>query len=220
MIRHHPEDELLVGLAAGTLRGGIALVVSVHLEACEHCRSRLHTLHAVGGALLASAEPQVLAPEALANTLARIDAPVQPARAPAPALQPAPRTRMPDGRPWPASLAACGVGRWRWMGPGMSFSRLSLASDPGASLYLLRIAPGRSLARHTHSAMELTQVLTGSFDDGRSVFGAGDFDATDPEVHHQPVVAAGETCVCLAFVEGRLEFDGRIASAIGRMIGM
>jgi hypothetical protein len=34
------------------------------------------------------------------------------------------------------------------------------------------------------------------------------------------VVAPGEVCVCLASVDGRLAFDGRIVGWIGRMIGM
>jgi putative transcriptional regulator len=95
-----------------------------------------------------------------------------------------------------------------------------LPHAPEASLYLLQIAPGKSLARHTHTGTELTQVLCGAFDDGRATFGPGDFDAADGEVHHQPVVAPGEVCVCLASVDGRLAFDGRIVGWIGRMIGM
>jgi putative transcriptional regulator len=221
MIRHHPEDDFLLALAAGRLRGGAALVVSVHLESCAECRKRLHELHAVGGALLDSIEPELLAPESLARTLALIDAPLAEVARPSQPPRAVPkRASLPDDRAMPASLAQCDIGPWRWMGPGMRFSRVRLASDPQASLYLLRIAPGRSLATHTHTQLELTQVLCGSFDDGRSVFGPGDFDATDPDVHHQPVVAQGDTCVCLAYVEGRLEFDNRIAGAIGRMIGM
>ena len=102
----------------------------------------------------------------------------------------------------------------------MRFSRIRLPHDPAASLFLLRIGEGRALPRHTHSGIELTQVLCGSFDDGRSVFGPGDFDAADAEVHHQPVVGADGECICLAYVGGRLNFDGRIASMIGAMIGM
>lgn len=217
MIHHHPGDDFLLRLAAGRMRGGEAVAVAVHLEACMHCRSRLHALQAAGGALLAELEPQLLQPDALARTLARIDAPQPPAR---PRVRAQPRIALPGGRPWPAALAGCDFSPWHWMGPGMSFARVGVPSDPRASVYLLRIAPGRSLASHSHSGLELTQVLCGSFDDGRSVFAAGDFDATDAAVHHQPVVAPGDVCVCLAYVEGRLAFDGRIAGAIGRWIGM
>lgn len=218
MINHHPDDDLLLALAAGRSEGGPALLVGVHLESCPTCRARLHTLQALGGAMLEEEEPQLLAPEALAKTLERIDAPQAPLRPAPPQAWPSPT--LPNGAPWPASLRGCAIDRWRWMAPGMHFARVHLPHEPQASLYLLKIAPGKSLARHTHTELELTQVLCGSFDDGRSTFGAGDFDAADGEVLHQPVVSPGDVCVCLAYIDGRLRFEGRIAAAIGGWIGM
>jgi putative transcriptional regulator len=217
MIQHHPDDDLLLALAAGRLPGGAALLVSVHLEACAQCSARVHALHAVGGALLEAIEPQMLAPQSLSKTLERIDAPPAKPRAKAPLSH---SHSLPDGRALPASLGGCNVGPWRRMGPGLRFSRVRCPRDARASLYLLHVAPGRGLASHTHSQFEFTQVLFGSFDDGRSVFGPGDFDAADSGVRHRPMVVGDEACVCLAYVEGRLHFDGRLASAIGRLIGM
>lgn len=219
MIKHHPADELLLALAAGRSSSGESLLVAVHLESCNECRARLHTLQALGGELLEQADPQLLAPEALARTLERIDTPPSPV-AVAPAAREAVHPDLPEGVPWPASLRGCKVTPWRWMGPGMRFSRVQLPHEPDASIFLLRIAPGKSLARHTHHKLELTQVLCGTFDDGRDAFGPGDFDATDPDVLHQPVVRPGAVCVCLAYVDGGLKFEGRIASWIGGWVGM
>ncbi|PZP99900.1 MAG: transcriptional regulator, partial [Variovorax paradoxus] len=67
---------------------------------------------------------------------------------------------------------------------------------------------------------EFTQVLHGSFHDGRAQFSAGDFDAADTQVHHQPVVQAGSECICLASIEGQLEFDGWFARRLGALVGM
>lgn len=217
MIHHHPDDDLLLALAAGRSAEGPALLLEVHLESCASCRERLRTLEAVGGALLESEEPQLLVPESLARTLARIDTPA-PAPRPAPATGPLPA--LPNGASWPRALRDCGISGWRWVAPGIQFSRVTLPRDPQASLYLLKIAPGKSLARHTHAGVEFTQVLCGAFDDGRDRFAAGDFDAAGDDVHHQPVVAGSDVCVCLACVDGRLRFDGRIAAAIGSWIGM
>jgi putative transcriptional regulator len=218
MIKHHPDDDLLLAFAAGRSEAGPALLVAVHLESCPDCRARLHALQAVGGALLEAEEPQALEPEALARTLAAIDAPAAPARPPATPAWPAPA--LPDGAPWPRALRGCAISRWRWMAPGMHFARVRLPYDPDASLYLLQIAPGRSLARHTHTNLELTQVLCGAFDDGRDRFAAGDFDAVEGDVHHEPAVASGGACVCLAYVDGRLRFDGWLARALGSALGM
>ncbi|MBS0320752.1 MAG: cupin domain-containing protein [Proteobacteria bacterium] len=218
MIHHHPGDELLLPLAAGRLAVGPALVVNAHLEACAECRDRVRTLQAIGGALVEDAEPVALAPEAWGRTLARIDAggapPARRRRSP-----PAPLP-LPAGMAWPAALSGCTTRGWRWMGPGMRYARLASPQDPDAKLYLLRISAGRSLAQHSHRGMELSQVLVGAFADGRATFAAGDFDVTDDDVMHQPVVAQDAECVCLAYIEGSLSFAGPLASAVGRMIGV
>jgi len=218
MIHHHPGDEFLLHLAAGRLSAGQALVVSAHLEGCAECRRQLHTLQTVGGALLEEIEPVALVPNALERTLERIEHAAPEPTSVAAALPNYPA--LPEGVPWPASLRSARVSGWRWMGPGMRYAHVTVPHDPSAALYLLRIGEGRSLPRHTHGGIELTHVVCGSFDDGRAVFGPGDFDAADEAVHHQPVVQAGATCVCLAFVGARMRFDGRIASLMAGWIGM
>jgi len=248
MIRHHPDDALLMALAADRLARGPAVVTAAHVERCPNCRARLRELDAVGGALLEDAEPAVLAPEALARTLARIDAgdavgaQADAARAgsastPAPASAQRPphassptpvpsRAEMrflaslPAGMAWPRSLRGSTATPWRWLGPGMRWSRVTLADDRAANVFLLRIAAGKSLPAHTHDGIELTQVLHGAFHDGRERFDAGDFDEADGSIHHQPVVEAGGECICLASVEGRVAFDGRIAQVLGALVGM
>jgi putative transcriptional regulator len=216
--RHHPGDELLLGLAAGRLPPGAVVVVCAHLDGCGECRVRLHTLQSLGGVMLEQAEPVNPDPGAWERTLARIDAPVLPqAAAPAAAQAPQP---WPEDVPWPSSLRGCDVSKWRWMGPGMRFARVRVPHAPEAALFLLRVGPGRSLPRHGHRGEELTQVLCGSFDDGRATFGAGDFDAADGDVHHQPVVRADAPCICLAYLDAPLRFDGRLAAVMGGMVGL
>jgi len=244
MIRHHPDDALLMALAADRLARGPAVVTAAHAERCPHCRVRLRELDVVGGALLERAEPAVLAPEALARTLARIDAsatsgepsdalPLASTQGPAPtpastAKQTAAASRaelrflasLPPGMAWPRSLRGSTATPWRWLGPGMRWSRVTLADDRAANVFLLRIAAGKSLPAHTHAGIELTQVLHGAFHDGRERFDAGDFDEADGSIHHQPVVEPGSECICLASVEGRVAFDGRIARVLGSLVGM
>jgi putative transcriptional regulator len=193
-IQHHPGDELLLAHAAGSLERGHSVVVASHVEGCAHCRERMRVFEMVGGALLDELPPQAMAPDALARTLAAIDAP------------------PPQPRPQPT--------RWRWLGPGMRWSRVTLPDDPAANVFLLRIGAGKNLPMHTHSDSELTQVLYGTFHDGRAMFGPGDFDEADGSFHHQPVVQAGGECICLASVRGRVLFNGVIARTLGALVGM
>lgn len=217
MIHHHPADDLLLGLAAGSLVGGAAVLTASHLETCAHCRERLDALQAVGGILLENLPPAALAPDALARTMAAIDAP-----SPATPRVP-PTTRLPPppaGMRWPRALDGCMATSWRWIGPGMRWSRVTLPSDPAAKVFLLRIGAGRKLAMHTHAGMELTQVLYGRFHDGRDLFAEGDFDETDSTVHHQPEVLASGECICLAYVGGEMVFKGMVARTLGALMGM
>jgi putative transcriptional regulator len=216
MTRHHPEDALLMAHATGTLGVGPRLLVDTHLETCARCRSAVRSFEDVAATLLL-AEPPAELPEGLfARIVARTESPL---------THPAGRRirrrpPLPEGMEWPRSLRRAQVSRWWWMGPGVRWARVTLPDDPAANLFMFRIGAGKCLPPHTHSSSELTQVLYGAFDDGRAVFGPGDFDATDDSIHHQPVVQARSECICLAAVEGRVLFDGALARWAGAAIGM
>lgn len=217
MIQHHPADDLLLALAAGNLPSGPSVVVASHVESCAQCGERMRVLEALGGALLEEVTPALLPSQALARTLAAIDAPPQPpARVATSGAHPA----LPHGMDWPRALWGCTATPWRWLGPGMRWSRVTLPHDSAANVFLLRIGAGKNLPMHTHSRSELTQVLYGSFHDGRALFGPGDFDEADGSILHQPVVRAGSECICLACVEGKVLFQGMLARTLGAMIGM
>lgn len=217
MIAHHPADDLLLAFAAGTASPGFALVVASHVEDCAHCRGRVAVFDAVGGAMLDELAPATLAPDAFARTLAVIDAaPVQKAGAPAPAYRPP----LPASTEWPMALRACSVTPWRWLGPGVRWSRVTLPADRTANVFLLRIAAGMKMPPHTHSDVELTQVLCGSFHDGRALFGRGDFDAADGSIRHQPVVEPDGECISLACVSGKVVFESALARMLGAVVGI
>ncbi len=216
-IQHHPDDGLLLALASGQLAPGMRRVLYSHLELCPACRERVHALNALGGQLLDGLAPADMGDDALARTFARIDAQ---AAAPARTITVSAPPPLPAGARWPRSLAQCEATPWRWIGPGMRWSRVSLPEDPDANVLLLRIAAGKYLPRHTHQGTEYTQVLHGRFHDGRALFGPGDFDAADGEILHQPVVQDGSECICLASLDAPLRFESAIARFFGSLVGM
>ena len=202
--------------AAGTLAGGPQLLVNSHLETCPHCRSAVRSFEDVAATLLLAESPAELPLGLFERVLAGTESPM--AQAPVPRIKR--RPMLPAGMEWPRSLRRAEVSRWWWMGPGVRWARVRLPEDPAASLFMFRIGAGRCLPPHTHSGQELTQVLFGAFDDGRAVFGPGDFDATDDSIHHQPVVLAGSECICLAAVDGSVVFDSALARWAGAAIGL
>lgn len=205
--RHHPSDETLMAFAAGTLPAGPRLVVSIHLDGCRRCRTAVGHFEAVGGALLEAAEPAAMAPNALDLLLARIDAEEASSEpVPEPARLVAPTT--PDGVALPLRLARHAVGRWRSLGPALSWARIGVAGSPDANVIMLRIPANRSAPRHGHSGREFTQVLMGGFSDGRDAYLTGDLIEADEHVDHQPIVDADGDCICIAAVEGRLRIHG------------
>lgn len=219
MIEHHPDDALLLDHVAGSLPAGPRVVVASHVEQCARCQASVQLLEAAGGALVASLQPSPLQTGALATALAAIErsAAVRPA---SPPVRPASFPDLPKGASWPRALTGCPATRWRWLGPGIRWSRVTLPYDRAANVFLLRIAAGVALPSHSHGTRELTQVLHGAFDDGRAVFAAGDFDEADDAIHHQPNVLASGECICLASVEGKVRFDGTIARVLGSLVGM
>ncbi|GKT25837.1 ChrR family anti-sigma-E factor [Acidovorax sp. SUPP3334] len=221
-IQHHPADEVLLAQAAGHLSAAASLLVRTHVDMCAHCRERLCTLDMVGGVLLEGMAPAMLQPDALARTLAVLDGPDRHARPrPGPVRGGSSRPAgWPEGAFWPGALDACKVSPWHWLGPGVRWSRVTVPGDADANVLLLRIGAGKRLPQHTHSDVEWTQVLHGAFHDGRALFGPGDFDGADTQVHHQPVVEAGGECICLAGIEGRVLFDGAMARWVGALVGM
>lgn len=208
-IAHHPSDETLLRLAAGTLGAGPALVVSVHLEGCAACRERLAKFEAVGGAILHETTPAPLSADLFGRTMERLDdMPSAPARGPAPKGRPA------LGMELPRAMRHCEVGPWRWLGPGFRWSKVGIAGSPEAKVMLLKGRAGLHLPAHGHTGLEFMQILSGSLSDERGRYFPGDLDEADDQVDHRPVVGQESDCVCLAALEG----DTRLHGLLGRLL--
>lgn len=195
MIRHHPADSSLLACAAGTMPTAHARVIRVHAALCPACAAGLAAAEAAGGALLDALDPVALAPDALARSLARLDA------------------ALPEPTPGRFDLAALASGRWRRVAPGIAMMKLLGRDGTDSRLDLIRVAPGRALLAHGHEGAETTCVLAGAFTDGTGQFGPGDCVETDPALAHQPRALPGVDCVCLIAVSHHL----RPRSWLGRL---
>lgn len=201
-INHHPTTETLIEFATGRLDLGRSIVVSAHVEGCTACADDLRLMEAVGGSLLADAAPEPMAPDALDHALARIESP-------APTEDELPTAaHAEDVASLPQAVRDFPMSRWQWIGPGIHRRVLELPEGSGARVFLLKARPGTRMPDHTHTGTELTLVLSGAFGHEHGRFGRGDFEEADDSIEHQPVVEAGEVCVCLVAMEGTLRLKG------------
>lgn len=109
------------------------------------------------------------------------------------------RIGLPFRARWPKPAVRGGDGRRQevWVAPVTGRAH-------GARGYLLRVAPGMSVPRHTHLGVEMVCILKGAFLDRGAVFEAGDYCESDEVVVHNPVARLGEECVCLVAVDQSL----------------
>ena len=199
-IRHHLNDALLMGYAAGHLSEAFALVVATHVTMCDDCRARLESYEALGGAVIEAEDETAVSTDALARMMARLEVPVvsAPPKAPRKTSLPAPVVAYVGG-----DLDAV---KWRTVGGGVR--QAILPTGPKATVRLLHIPAGQAVPDHGHRGMELTLVLRGAFRDATDRFGPGDLEIADEDLAHKPVAEAGEDCICLAATDAPLRFAG------------
>lgn len=219
---HHLDPATVVAFVAGALSEAMAVVAATHLAGCSHCHAQVRDAERIGGVLVEQQQPDgtdAAHRETLrAAMLERLDqAPVEAPRV-APAL---PAAADPDRLPAPLHPyfgPSFGALKWRWMAPGVHCIRSAGAG--GGQLFMLRIAPGRSMPLHGHGRGELTQILRGAYDDVLGHFGPGDVADLDSEVTHQPVTAPGAPCICVAALDAPLRFPGWLARRLQPLVGL
>lgn len=208
-IKYHPSDETLMRMATGALGAGPALVVSVHLEGCAACRSRMANFEAIGGSMLDKMPPAPLAADLFGRTMERLHV-----AQPVPSIERA-KTRHPElGIKLPRAMQDCEVGPWKWLGPGFKWSKVKIPGSPDEKVMLLKGKAGLHLPAHGHTGLEFMQILSGSLLDERGQYFPGDLDEADDDVDHRPVVGHNSDCVCLAALEG----DTRLHGFLGRLL--
>lgn len=200
--RHHPSDATLAAFAAGAMDEGRRLVVAAHVDTCPVCRRTARGFEAVGG--IALHDEAVALPLATGTRERVLDAIGQALPAGKAAVDAAARQPL---------LSSYPVGGWRWIGPGIYWGPVDVAS-PDTRVFMLKAAPGTALPEHRHTGIEWTAVLQGAFRHDHGRYGAGDFDEADESVEHKPFVEEGAECICLVAMQGEIRFK----SLIGRLL--
>lgn len=205
-VQHHPDGATLMSYAAATLPEALAAVVAAHVSMCPTCREAVRDLDHVGAALLSQVRREAGAAGSSRRGRTSADRPAH-------AVAPAPCDRLPPAlsRAYGLSL---GTIPWKRLGPGVWHHRLALQKPGDGDLRLLRIAPGRAMPDHGHGGSELTLVIEGCYGDVTGRYRRGDVQDVDEGIDHQPIVEAGEPCICLI----ASEHPARFKSIVGRIM--
>lgn len=200
---HHPTDDLLAAYAAGATDDGEELVIATHLALCPACRDRAASFEAIGGALIAAAQPPAEPPSAAGDldaVLARLDDPEpEPDRKPMP---PAGKDDLP--MPLRGHTGPLADVPFRRVAPGIWRFDLAELSRPDRPVALISLRPGLRVPDHRHSATERGLVLRGGFTDESGHYVRGDLAIRGPddEHAHQQRIDDGERCVVLMVDDG------------------
>jgi putative transcriptional regulator len=212
MIRHHPDENLLLAYAAGTADEAQGLIVATHTALCAQCRADVAAMEKIGGGLLENLPPASLSDAALGATLAKLDG-----------ITPYERPRRAPSRDGTPEVLRSYLGgdlstaRWRRMGPKLAY--LPLFRRGRTSAKLLRGVPGTEVGAHSHHGLEFTLVLAGGFTDVTGSYGPGDLQLADAGLRHNPIADPGEDCINLAVTTAPLKFENLLQKIAGPIFG-
>ncbi|WP_017092418.1 ChrR family anti-sigma-E factor [Vibrio splendidus] len=220
MIKHHPNVAILKDFVDGTLADSVSLIVSSHVELCEHCQQQVSMLTAqaadsvfesdtsafesdTSGLQLSDSEMDAFLSddgEFDFDAIAQITADSSQAIEVTPEVQ---QVTVADTT-FTIPRALNSVARKDWMNLGkISRARLDF-DDEAHHTSLLHIDKDGQVPCHTHKGFEITLLLEGSFEDEMGVYNKGDFIWLDGDHTHQP--ATKEGCVCLTVSSDALYF--------------
>jgi putative transcriptional regulator len=192
------------------------MVIAIHVAQCAQCQERVWEFEALAGDILLNMPPTLMAPEALAQALNKIDGAAKPVL---PRASERKRPVFPEGIELPAALQDSKIGRWHFLAPGLRGARVKIPGHPQANVMLFRGRPGTKLPSHGHTGIELTQVFAGSFTNPHGQYHPGDLAEADCDIDHQPVIDADGECFCIAATEGKTRLHGLVARLVQPFVG-
>ena len=219
-IDHHPNDELLLDYSSGALDEGWSLAIATHLALCPDCRQTVRDMEAIGASFLEGLSPTSVSTAisgAVFNQLSDNAAPLAEVDMTRRGIAEVPPTLPEPLRGYIGGDIDCVP--WQRLGLGAFQYRIPM-EEQGLAVRMLKIPAGRLVPAHSHGGLELTLVLCGSFSDATGRYKRGDIQEVDETLEHQPHVAVGMDCICLAVTDAPLRFSSFAARLVQPFIGI
>lgn len=205
MINRHPEADLLVEYATGSLSLAPCISVTTHLQFCENCRGSVESLKHIGGDLLQSVDSEPVSEDLLDRILECIDSGAEDEMTEV-SVSCADEVAA-DLPEYVQTLLPAGSLNWRKLTSSLRVAPISVG-EQDFELSLHKINPGGKAPEHDHRGREITVVLKGSFSDEDGVYQPGDFIVREPGETHRPFAARNEECICLSVLEAPIKLTG------------
>lgn len=192
----HPDHNMLLEFAAGTLDTAASICVSAHLHFCSKCRAELLRLNQVGSQMMSEADPVALEDDAFEKLMAKIDSQSHEQVTSEPLEGKISNGDMPFSveKLMQTSLVSK---NWKRLSSSVDVARFETGQDQ-FEVALHKICAGGKTPKHDHDGLEYTVVLKGSFSDEEAVYREGDFILRQPGDVHQPMGAQNGECICLS----------------------
>lgn len=212
MIGYHPNENLLIEYAAGTLPEAQALAVKTHLHYCDECAKRVERLQMLGSQLFSEhvEADETASDELFDNILARLDSVKEPVNPSKTSLK-GELNKSEANRDLPDVLGKLipkpSLVKWKTVSKGLKSAALRLGQG-SHQVSLHKISAGNKVVHHDHRREEITVVLRGSFSDETGVYKAGDFVYREPGQTHRPMASLNEDCLCLSVEAAPIKITG------------
>ena len=231
--QHHPDKNLLIEFAAGTLERAPAIAVKTHLHYCPKCTLEVQQLEQVGAALFLSgaSEPSTenadktdftelmkkiddiaLAAEEVTNTAHVSDD--QNNQSGHTNSLPSKYAALPQ---LVKKMMLNNKLKWQYTTKNLRSANLIAGQDQYA-VSLQNILAGGHVPEHEHLGDEITVVLKGSFSDEDNMYQQGDFLLKSTGDRHRPMASSNEDCLCLSVEQAPVKLTGAFSRLLNPFI--
>lgn len=207
MISRHPDVDLLVEYAAGSLSTAPCISITTHMQFCESCKNTAESLKDIGGHMLKTTEAAPVSERLLDEVLETIELD-ETTTEQAPSAKELPTDELARDLPvFVQGLLPAKALKWHFLSPSIKVAPISVGEET-YELALHRIKAGGTVPEHDHHGSEITVVLKGSFSDEDGAYQPGDFIVREKGDVHQPFAAQNEECICLSVLEAPIKLKG------------
>lgn len=216
MIKHHPTYQQLEQFAQGQLAANTAVVISTHLDLCEHCRARSQEIENQLAEQMFEQAALPLESAGLSDMMMKITslpANVDHEKRNVNRVTEGRKTLELDGKqfPIPRALQRLVPAKPDWSKLAGKLWHAPVSVAQNENIHFIFMEKGGQVPEHTHRGTEYSLVLDGAFTDEMDNYLTGDFTELNHDHKHKPFTEEDEGCLVLSVVDKPLHFTSGVA---------